>query len=242
MRVLAIETATTRGGVALVDAGGALAERAAYVPGQHLEWLVGAIAATLAEAGADRDAVEGLAVSLGPGGFTSLRIGLMTACAWAQTAGRPLVGVSTLDAIAAGIPIPEGRIDASAAGSAGSGHLVLAAVDARRGEIAAALFRRTDGLQRLTADLVVAPEHLRDRLPPIAEPVVVAGDALEQHRETIVATLAPWAGVADREHWWPRASVTGTLGRARLIRGERDDPLRLVPRYARRLDAREFAG
>lgn len=237
MRVLSIETATPHASVAVVGAEGILAEHSARVAGEHLEWLMGAIDATLADAGLTVDGIDGIVASLGPGGFMGLRVGLMTASTWAMTGGRSIIGISTLEVIAAGVP---DQTDPT--GSAG---LVLAAIDARRGEIAAALFRRQASgsraaPERLTPDALAAPSQIRDRLPAITEPIIVAGDALERHQDAILAALAPWATPASRGHWWPRASVGGVLGRMRLVRGERDDPLRLVPRYAREPDAKEF--
>lgn len=225
MRVLAIDTATAWGSVALIDERGVASERSAYVPGGHLEWLVPAIEAMLADARIDRAAIEGLVVSTGPGGFSGLRIGIATAAAWAHSLGRSLAGVSTLEVIAAGV---------DAAG------LVVAALDARRDEITGALFRRGQRTERLTGDLLLAPEAVRDRFPPIDEPVVVAGDALQRHAEALLHVLSPWGTAAPQVQWWPRAAVGGALGRARLLRGERDDPLRLVPTYVRRPIAREF--
>ena len=240
MRVLAIETSTAWGSVAITDAGGVVAERSADVPGQHLEWLVSAIDAMLTEARLDRTSVDGLAVSIGPGRFNGLRIGLATASAWAATAGRPLAGVSTLDTIAAGTSVEPAGVEPAGAKPA-AGALVLAVLDVRRGEVAAALYRRVEGLARLTANVVAPPDRLRDALPPITEPLIVAGDGLERHQAAVLEALAPWAAPAAPEQWRPRASVVGMLGRSRLVRGDHDDPLTLVPVYARPVDAREYA-
>jgi tRNA threonylcarbamoyladenosine biosynthesis protein TsaB len=225
VRVLAIETATARGSVAIVDAGGVVVERTAPVPGQHLEWLVPAISELLVEIRKDRADIDGLAVSIGPGRFNGLRIGLATASAWAATTGLPVVGISTLDAIAAGV----------------SGALILAVLDVRRGDVAAALYRTAPALTRLTDTVVCPPVRLCDALPSITEPCTVAGDGLERHQPAILAALAPWGAAAPLERWQPRAACVGALGRARLLRGERDDPLTLVPQYARPVDAQGFA-
>lgn len=224
-RVLAIETATARGSVAVVTPEGVLAERSAHVPGGHLEWLIPAVDEVLTAAGLTPPAVDALAVSIGPGGFSGLRIGLATAAAWAHGLSRPLVAVSTLEAIAAGV---------SATG------LVLAALDARRGEVAAALFRHDGEIRCIAGDLLIAPGALGGRLGPIAEPVALAGDALVVHRAALLEALGPRASAAPEELWWPRAAVVGRLGLARLQRGERDDPVGLTPRYARRAVAREY--
>ncbi len=235
MRVLAIETATPHASVAVSGPEGILAEHYASVPGGHLEWLMSAISSILADAGLSARDIDGLVVSVGPGSFMGLRVGLVTASTWATTLGRPVIGISTLKVIAAGA---RGPAD-SAPG------LVLAAIDARRGEVAAALFRcgapaTAASPERLTPDALVTPSEIRARLPALTEPVIVAGDALERYQADLIDALAPQAVVAARERWWPRASVGGRLGRVRLIRGDRDDPLRLVPRYAREPEAREF--
>jgi len=232
MRVLAIETATAVGSVAVVGPQGVLAQTSARTAG-HLEWLVGAIAETLAQAGLARADVDGVAVSIGPGSFMGLRVGVITASTWAAAANRPVVGVSTLEALAAG------TCRAVATG------LVLPALDARRGEIASALFRCSGSAhegtgERLCDDLLAAPANLPDLLPSLTTPVVVVGDALERHATAITTALAPWATAAASELWWPRAAEVGTLGRDRLLRGEHVDPFHLVPRYTREPDAREF--
>jgi tRNA threonylcarbamoyladenosine biosynthesis protein TsaB len=233
MRVLAIETATARGSVAVVGPEGVLAQTSARTAG-HLEWLVGAIAETLAQAGLAQTDVDGVAVSIGPGSFMGLRVGVTTASTWAAAANRPVVGVSTLEALAAG-----------SCRAVATGGLVLAALDARRGEIASALFRCSGRghervCERLSDDLLAAPANLPDHLPPLTTPVVVVGDALERHATAIATALAPWASAAAPELWWPRAAEVGTLGRDRLLRGEHVDPFHLVPRYTREPDARDF--
>jgi tRNA threonylcarbamoyladenosine biosynthesis protein TsaB len=225
-RVLAIDTSTAWGSVAVIDADGLVAERAAHVPAAHLEWLIPAIDALLTDARLTRDSIGGLVVSRGPGGFSGLRIGIATAAAWAHSLGLPLVGVPTLEVIAAGVETTG---------------LVLAALDARRGEIAGALFRRGDRIERLTPDQLLRPETIRDRLPSIETPTVLAGDALEHYAQALLDALRPWAIVAPTAEWRPRAAVAGAIGRARLLRGDYDDPLRLVPHYVRHPDAREFA-
>lgn len=73
MRVLAIEVSTPRGSVAVVGPLGTISERSADVPGAHLEWLLGAVAAVLGDAHMGSGDVDALSVSLGPGGFVGLR-------------------------------------------------------------------------------------------------------------------------------------------------------------------------
>jgi tRNA threonylcarbamoyladenosine biosynthesis protein TsaB len=229
VRVLGIETATPAGSVALVGPEGLLGEVTAQVPMRHLEWLLPAIDRLLADLGLGRDAVEGVGVSRGPGGFTGLRIGIATAQAWARSAGCPVVGVPTLEALAAAAGAP--------------GH-VLPLLDARRGEVAAALFRAEAAppgpgeaaglsLVRLLNDTLLPPDDLGTFVPPDAAPLLLLGDALARYREIISRTL-PSAVVLPPVTWTPRAAWVAALARERLLRGERDDLYRLHPVYGRR--------
>lgn len=219
MLVLGLETATAYGSVALVGSPGLLAESTALVPMHHLEWLLPAIERTLADAGVNRGQVEGLAVSQGPGGFTGLRIGIATAAAWARATGLPLVGISTLEALAATTSAPG---------------LVLPVLDAKRGEVAAALFRREDDrhLLRLREDAVLPPEKLSE-LAPAGELVLLLGDGLARWAGAITQAL-PHARPAPPALWTPRAALVAALGRERLLAGQREDPYRLAPVYGRR--------
>src|SRR5712692_7322562 len=104
MRLLALETATSLGSVALLDDGVVVSEHSDRVPRQHLEWLVPAIAGVLTAAGWTPADVDAVAVSTGPGSFTSLRIGIATAAMWARSRAIPAVGVPTLDVLPPGSP------------------------------------------------------------------------------------------------------------------------------------------
>jgi tRNA threonylcarbamoyladenosine biosynthesis protein TsaB len=228
--VLAIDTATRRGSVAVAGADGTAAERTADVPGHHLEWVVPAIDETLAEARIAPGDVGGIVVSIGPGGFTGLRIGVATAVLWARARDIPMLGLSTLAIIASGVR---------------HRGIVVSALDARRGELTAAAFRRTSAdrdapVKRLTPDLLVTIESLPAHFGALGEPVLLAGDAMPRYGDALVAALAPRAAPAPQEEWWPRAAVAASLGRARLMAGERHEPVGLVPQYVQRSIAREY--
>lgn len=218
MRLLAIETATATGGVALLEGGRLVEEISDHVPRRHLEWLAPAIRRILDHAGWTPASVAGVGVSVGPGSFTGLRIGIATAAAWARARGVPVVGVPTLAVLAAGV---------TASG------LICPALDARRGEVAAGLFRSDGGVPiRVTEDFVGSVEAALDRLPP-GEPVVFAGDALNRYQEVILSRRGALATLAPPEQWAPRAAMVGRLAWLRLSRGDGDDPYLLHPVYAR---------
>ncbi len=224
MRLLALETATSLGSVALLDDGVVVRERRDRVPRQHLEWLVPAVAGVLTAAGWTPGDVDAVAVSTGPGSFTSLRIGIATAAMWARSRGIPAVGVPTLEALALGTQ---------------TGGLIGAILDVRRGEVALALFRRNGVLQRVTDDTVGSVASVLESLPP--GPIIFSGDALEHYADAIVAARGQ-VTFAPREHWYPTATAVGQLGWERLSRGEHDDLYRLHPTYSRAPTDKESAG
>src|SRR5207302_1094470 len=100
MRILAIETATPVASVAIVDGSGVLAEAMLRSPMRHLEGLLATTDGLLGGLGVGPAAIEGLAVSCGPGGFTGLRIGIATAAARANARSIPVLRVDTLQALA----------------------------------------------------------------------------------------------------------------------------------------------
>ncbi len=220
MRILAIETATPVASVAVLDASGLLAETVLRTPMQHLEGLLPAADEMLGRLGLTPDAIEGLAVSCGPGGFTGLRIGIATAIAWAKARDLPALGVSTLEALARGSGV-EG--------------LLLPVLDAHRGEVAGALYRITaDGRAGcLVPPLVGPPEALAAEAILHPGPILAVGDGLARHGDAILSVLGPRAQ-AGGPHLHPRASAVGMMALPRLASGERTELDALRPLYGRR--------
>lgn len=220
MRILAIETATPVASAAVVDATGVLAETVTRTQRHHLEWLLPAVAEMLQRLGLTPDAIEGLAVSCGPGGFTGLRIGIATAAAWAQARDLPVVGVGTLEALA--------RVP-------GTRGLVLPALDAHRGEIAWALYDMGPNGEGtcVVPPLVGPPEALGTHLAPDGGPILVVGDGLVRYGDAILRGLGPRAQAAGPA-LHPRASAVGLLARPRLAGGARTPAAALRPLYGRR--------
>jgi len=172
VRILAFDTATPATAVALLDTAteASWEGRDDPPPGarpRHTTTLLALVAAQLAAAGTGWDAIDRIAVGVGPGTFTGLRIGVATAQALARTRGIPLVGVSTLHSLALGA-----ARDATAAEDA-----VLAVIDARRGEVFAAGWSLSD-VQDPTAEPL---------LPPCAVPVDALAKTLRQQGRGWVA-------------------------------------------------------
>jgi len=221
MLVMGIETSTMQGGVALMSEQGVLSEYLLNVKATHTERLLPSIDRVLRDAGITLDQVEGLAVAVGPGSFTGLRIGLSTAKGLAAAAGKPLVGVSTLEAMAWALPF--------------CSHPVCPILDARKGEIYCALFRHEG--ERLIAvmdEAALSPDTLIAR---IEEPTVFIGDGLAVYADLFKNRLKELALFPPLSQRGGRPAAVAELGRRRLLQGQRDEIAALAPRYLRPSDA-----
>ena len=209
MLVLGIESSTTQGGVAIVGEDRVLCETILNVEVTHSERLLPAVDRALGEARISLEALGGIAVSIGPGSFTGLRIGLSTAKGLAYATGLPLVGVPTLEAMAWTLPAARWQI--------------CPVLDARKQEVYAALFRHeTDGLRRITEDSALAPEDLC-RL--IRNPTLFLGDGLTNLRRAVpgaagrqdapAASGQPRGAAGVRGGAWTPPPAAGRAGSAR---------------------------
>ncbi|HSH12869.1 MAG TPA: tRNA (adenosine(37)-N6)-threonylcarbamoyltransferase complex dimerization subunit type 1 TsaB [Desulfurivibrionaceae bacterium] len=222
-RLLAIECATMCGSVAMISGGHCLAEYSLDVPGTHSQRLLKQLERIREDVGVEWRELDGLAVSLGPGSFTGLRIGLSVAKGLALGIGLPLLGVSTLDGLAHQVVAPPGT-------------KVCALLDARKQEVYAAHYVcGEDGRPvRAGADQVLRPELLAENL---AGPVLLVGDGTVTYRETFRARLGAAAIFAPPGSHFPRAATIGLLGEEKLARGELLDPVSSVPIYIRASEA-----
>ncbi len=223
MRVLGIETATSVCGVALVDGVRVEAERSLDERYAHAERLFGFLDEVLESAAIGLSAIHGIGVSIGPGSFTGLRIGLSVVKGLHLATGIPVVGVPTLEALA-----QHGLLEARAAG----GDALLAVLDARRGEVYWQLFVPGDLSARQLTDVHDGPvEEILASLPPGR--IVVTGEARQQVVDGLVA-----AGVeASRMRMLTApAAACSAVAVARLAgvmmeAGVRHDIAALEPRY-----------
>lgn len=214
MRVLAVETSTLAGGVAVLDDDRVLGEYLLDVRVTHSERLMVAVDRVLTDAGLRIEDLDGLAVASGPGSFTGLRIGLGTVKGLAFARALPIAAVPTLDAMAAGVPFAELP--------------VVPVIEARKGEIYTSRYRWDGaGMCREWDYLALAPAELAARLE---EPTILVGDGAA----SIVSPFARLAPVARR---LPSPSVVGQLGLERLARGETVAVADLVPFYLRPSEA-----
>lgn len=214
MRVLAVETSTLTGGVALLDGDRVVTESVLDVRLTHSERLMVVIDRALADAGWELRELDGLAVAVGPGSFTGLRIGVSTVKGLALGAGLAVAAVPTLDAMAAALPY--------------AGLPVSPVLVARKGEVYTSRYRWDGRAMRREWDyLALSPAALADRLD---EPTILLGDGAD-------AIRSPHALAAPPPARRPSPAWVGALGLERLRRGETVAAAALVPLYVRPSEA-----
>lgn len=221
MKVLAIETSTPAGGAALLDGDQLVGEYTLNVKTTHSERLLAAVDRLLQDAGWPPGMLEGLAVAVGPGSFTGLRIGISTVKGLAFSLGIPVAAVSTLEALAWGLPFAKGP--------------VCPVLDARKGEVYAALFHwEGESLVRDWEDQALDPEELCRRL---SGPVTLVGDGIVRYGSLFKEQLGPRVTFAPAARRLASAACVGQLGHARLASGDVVNPVTLAPRYLRPSEA-----
>ncbi len=223
MLILALETATVVSSVAVATEERLLAEVTAAAKLTHSETLQPHIAMALEMASVRREEVGAVAVSIGPGSFTGLRIGLAAAKAMAYAWQVPLAGVDTLASLAMGCPWP--------------GAKTAALIDAQKGNVYLALYEWKVGLPEMLWPAEVVPlEQAIGRLAALKDPVMMAGDIVQQK-------LVSWDGlpenlfIAPPATVLPRAASVAALGLHRLAAGQTDNLMGLEPLYIRRSEA-----
>ncbi len=219
LNVIAIETSGLIGSIALLKSGRPAEERLFGEGLQHARDLVPALAALLDSHGLRTKDVDLYSVATGPGSYTGLRVGVVTARALAYSSGKQVVGVPTMDTLVRNI--------------ARDARFACTVIDAKRGEIYMRLFRREEAWAAASQVRVASPEEAAESIPQEA---VLVGDALAEYGEffrTRGLRLAP------QELWRPRASAVAELGVRLFTERGADDVHTLVPVYVRRPAAEE---
>jgi tRNA threonylcarbamoyladenosine biosynthesis protein TsaB len=220
MRVLAIETATLTGAVAVLDGDRVVGEITLSVALTHSERLLAAIDRLLADCGWTLAGLQGLAVSIGPGSFTGLRVGLATVQGLAFATGLPVAAVPTLDALAEALPFADGP--------------VCPVLDARKGEVYVSLYRWAgERMERLWDYQALSPAEVVRRLPGGA---ILVGDGAESCRAALGGDPHPLR-IAPPPRRLPSAGLVGWLGQGRLAAGTTVAADGLRPLYLRPSEA-----
>lgn len=219
--LLAIDTSTTSGSVALCRGELLLAEILIDSPANHSDRLLLLIEQILSELRCDLSQIDAFAVVDGPGSFTGLRIGVTAAKGLAWACQRPLFGVSSLQVLASTLPyalLP-----------------VCTLLDARKNEVYAATFSTMNGSPVLLNEpRAVSPQRL---LAEMDSPAIFVGSGALLYRELINNCFGSLTRFAPFNLHTPRASCAAQIAMKHLSSGKDGDPLRLLPRYIRPSDA-----
>ena len=232
MKILGIDTSTPIGSVALIDGESLVAEHTLNIVKAHSSRLMPAIDTVLKWGDITADELDGCAVGIGPGSFTGIRIGIATIKSLCYALDKPIIGVSTLEAIAYNLRWTEG--------------LICPILDARRNESYGAIFRGGDEWQRLTDDWCLPIEgflaeiETRRSLLPESEngrerllQCTFVGDGLETYADAVRTALGEKIRFADAIFNAPRGATVAHLGAQRLQNGDSDNYWTLVPNYVR---------
>lgn len=223
MKILAIDTATSMGGVAVLDTGsGALSEHRTHaLSRQFSEGLIEMVDLCLRNVGIEVSQIDCLAVTRGPGSFTGLRVGLSAVKGLAYSLQKPLIAISTLYACAWLYPFQP--------------RLICPVLDARKKEVYAAVYRwGKDDFEVILEEGVYKIERV---LAGIDDEVILTGDGLKVYRKQIELTLGSRALFPPLHLTTGLPSAVAMLAARKAEKGEFSDAESLAPQYFRRSEA-----
>ncbi len=222
MLILGITTSTAQVGCAIGGHEGVLGSIHSTRGRRHAETLTPAVQFLCRQARVALSDIGAIAVDLGPGMFTGLRVGVSAGKAISHARRLPMIGVSSLDLLA--FPLRH------------SHRRIVCALDAGRGEVFHASYRQSPGgVQRITAPEVGTPDDLASDLEAAGEEVLLAGDGALRYREAFADIRR--VELADHSEAYPLAGSLVQLAHARALREEFVSPVELTPMYLRKPDA-----
>jgi tRNA threonylcarbamoyladenosine biosynthesis protein TsaB len=222
MWTLAIDTSTKTASVALLRHGEVIAEVFTSFGTHHSATLLPVVENICNMSRIKVEEMDLYVCTIGPGSFTGIRIGMATVKGFALAMGKPVAGVSTLDALALNL--------------AGSRATLCPMLDARKNQIYTALYRMQENTlpQKISEETVT---EIKDFLLSIDDDVIFLGDGAEKYAKIIKEMLGGKARFAAGIQNCIRASMVGLLGESIFRNGGGMDPVSLVPKYLRRSEA-----
>lgn len=222
MLILGIDTATQQVGCAIGGHEGVLASAHSSRGKRHAETLTPAIDFVRRQARVELSEISVVAVDLGPGLFTGLRVGIASAKAIAHALRIPMIGVTSLDLVAFPVRF--------------TNRLIVAALDARRGEIFYAFYRQVPGgIQRITEPAVGSPDDLASEIIARAEDCLMVGDGALRYHDMFSGLSK--VELAEQNLAYPTATALVQLAHAKALREEWVNSWDLEPLYLRSPDA-----
>lgn len=220
MPILAIDTATLVSSVAIATPDTLVAELTIQTRKTHSERLMPHIASLLDMAEISQTNLKAVAVSIGPGSFTGLRIGLATAKALSYALHIPLIGVPTLAALAFACPAP--------------GAVLAPMLDAQKGNVYLGMYEwQGNTVVELQPPQVIAFNEVQAKLNELGRPVLLLGEAAVMNRDDIPNPVPPHVVM-------PRAGSIAVMAQQLYAQGIRHDVASLEPLYIRRSEAEEL--
>ncbi|UCD77860.1 MAG: tRNA (adenosine(37)-N6)-threonylcarbamoyltransferase complex dimerization subunit type 1 TsaB [Desulfobacterales bacterium] len=221
MKILAVDTATKSCSAAVIDRRELLAELTTGNGRTHSRHLMNIIDTVIGMAGLNLEQLDGFATSIGPGSFTGLRIGISAIKGLAYALNKPVVGISSLDALA-------WQCNQTP-------FLICAVIDARKKEVYSCRYRFVNqAVIKEGSEQVASPT---DTVRGIEEPCIFVGNGALLYQELISAELGELAVFADDARHIIRASTIARLSLSRIKQKPIEDVRLLVPQYIRKSDA-----
>ena len=216
MKILGVDTSTPIGSVGLIDGERFIAEHTLSIVKAHSSRLMPAIDQILKWGDLTVHDLDACAVGIGPGSFTGIRIGVGTIKSLCYALKKPIIGISTLEAIAYNLRYTD--------------KLICPILDARKDEVYGALFRGGEILLRKSDDLCVPIESL---LSQIDDDVIFVGDGLRRYAPVVQEQFGEDVPLADPIFNVPRGASIARIGYDRLRNGQSGNYFSLTPNYVR---------
>jgi len=215
MKILGIDTSSESLGIALLEDERLIINSEKVHGLRHSRDLIPTIKKLLNQVSLRLRDIDGIAVSIGPGSFTGLRIGVTAAKTLSIVTGKPVTGVPTLKAIAYNAYHYPG--------------IICPIVDARKQMIYASLYKKgKNGLKKIAGDMLLPVDKLLDE---INSKTLFIGDGLKLYGKKIQRVKKEFAEFSPPQLWLPRSDTVAMLGFKKIKAGKTDNPLGLVPAY-----------
>ncbi len=221
MRVLGVDTVSKSCSVSIVEKQALISELTLSKKETHARHLMGMIDHVTRLSGMKPGDLDGYSVTIGPGSFTGIRIGISTVKGLAAGSGKPVVGVSSLDALANAL--------------SNTSKLICTMLDARRGEVYFSCYKYQNGcIKKICPEQALPPEKV---VATIKEPCIFIGDGSMVYKKVIQDELGELACFADLFQNEVKASIVGKLGIDRMESKGVQSHEDLKPFYIRKCDA-----
>lgn len=228
MKLLMVDTSTIVASAAVMDDDRLIAETIVNYRKKHSEKMLPAIDHMLQDSGLSIHEIDVFGVVNGPGSFTGLRIGMATVKGFAQALRKPMVTVSTLEALAANLYCANG--------------LICPILDAQRQQVYTAVYRATiNGLQPVLSERVCTVNVLADALKNGDEPIYFLGDGVKKYG-ALLCELLPQGVCTPPFMRMNRASSAAQIGMQKIAAGQTTDCMQAALNYIRKSSAEERFG